>query len=197
MNAVIADIKDAHDPFDPARLRLRQDFVATSGAKKLLTHIPIKKPGPQEFFRVCPKPDYRLEPFAIIEMKESRDVYPVDPELAEILGNECKYVTLYLGITRQGDPFLWPVKLPDSESGRKPLAWHTSAREAAELAMTKWVRMCANMSAGAYDIYEATANIPAPEWPTEPLRTLLRIAFKGDLITSLDHPVIVALRTGG
>jgi hypothetical protein len=195
VTAVVTDIKDAHDPFDPARLRLRQDFVATSGANKVL-QLKIRKPGAQEFFRVCPNPEYRLEPFAIIELKESRDVYPVDPELAELLGNECKYVTLFLTATRQGDFFFWPVKLPDNEGGRKPLAWHTSAREAAELAITKWVRMTANMSAGYYDLYEATANIPAPVWPTEPMSALLRIAFKGELITSLDHHVISALRTG-
>ena len=39
---------------------------------------------------------------------------------------------------------------------------------AAEKAMTKWMRVKANMSLGAYDLWEAQATFAEPEWPDLP-----------------------------
>ncbi len=69
-----------------------------------------------------------------------------------------------------------------------------SALEAASRASGHWVRMASNMPLGAYDVYETAANWPAPQWPTESFSDLLRVAFKGRLIDSLDHPVLKRLR---
>src|SRR5207342_3117446 len=66
----------ALDPFDPANLRLSQAFTETAGVKKLLTTIPVRKPGAQDFVRVHPSPEYR-EDFPIIELKEEREQYIV------------------------------------------------------------------------------------------------------------------------
>jgi len=88
---------------------------------------------------------------------------------------------------------LWPVRLP-SPDGRQ-LAWHHSAQVAAEMAMKRWIRVKANMSLGAYDIFEANCTIPEPEWPSDiSFPKLLEIAFKGRLVDSLDHPVLKRLR---
>jgi hypothetical protein len=57
------------DPFDPANLRLSQSFTETVGVKKLLTTIPVRKPGPQEWVRVHPSSEFR-ENFPIIELKD-------------------------------------------------------------------------------------------------------------------------------
>lgn len=43
------------DPFDPENLRLDQSFVETSGVKKLLTTVPVRKPNNQDFVRVRPR----------------------------------------------------------------------------------------------------------------------------------------------
>jgi hypothetical protein len=40
--------QDAGDPFDPARLRLKQDFGASLGVKKLTTLVPVRKPQRHE-----------------------------------------------------------------------------------------------------------------------------------------------------
>ena len=45
----------AADPFDPENLRLDQSFVETSGVKKLLTTVPVRKPNNQDFVRVHPR----------------------------------------------------------------------------------------------------------------------------------------------
>ena len=73
------------NPFDPASLRLDQNFADTVGVKKLLTTVPVRKPNRQDFVRVHPDPAYRLTPAAIIELKEDREVYLVMPGMASEL----------------------------------------------------------------------------------------------------------------
>jgi len=180
------------NPFDLQSLRLTQDFIGTAGVKKLLTTVPARKPGRQEFVRVHPDPAYRAELRAIV-LKDDGDYYIVRPELHEELANEMVFATFYTAITRQGVLFLWPVRLqlPDD----KPLAWWTSAREAAEMAMVKWIRLAANKHLGAYEISEAQGLVAEPEWPEQTFQQLLEIAFRnGGLIDRIDHPVVKRLR---
>ena len=62
--------------------------------------------------------------------------------------------------------------------------------------MTKWIRVKANMSLGAYEIYEAQSpDLANPEWPDLAYNELLRIAFRAEgVISSADHPVVKKLR---
>ena len=62
------------------------------------------------------------------------------------------------------------------------------------MAQSGWVRVAANMSLGAYDVFQTTANLPDPEWPEVAFEQLLKIGFKGKFINSLDHPVLQRLR---
>ena len=87
---------------------------------------------------------------------------------------------------------MWPVALPD-EGGRRN-AWAETAREACELAKTAWVRLAADMSLGAYRIYEAEGQLSGPVWPDKPFPELLKLAFKDRIIDSGDHPVVKRLR---
>jgi hypothetical protein len=50
------------------------------------------------------------------------------------------------------------------------------------------------MPLGAYRIWEASGDLPEPEWPEQSLRDLLAIAFKGRYIDTLDHAVPKRLR---
>jgi hypothetical protein len=180
------------DPFaDVATLRLNPAFAEATGVKKLLATVPARKPNPQVFVRVHPDPSYR-ENFAMIELKDEREDYLVLPHIVPQLPGEVIYKTVFTAITRQGDTFLWPVRLPAPDD--KQIDWWRSAREAAELAMTKWVRVKANMGIGAYDMFIAESEIPEPKWPEESFNTLLRIAYRSRLVDSLDHSVIRRLR---
>jgi hypothetical protein len=179
------------DPFDLANLRLDQSFVEGAGVKKLLMTIPVRKPNPQEFVRVHPGPEYRAA-LAGIELKEDREMYLLAPNIARELPGEFVMVMLYTAINRQGVLFFWPVRLPASDG--RINEWHRSLAEAAELAMPRWVRVKANMSLGAYEIFEAASTIADPEWPELSFQELLRIAFRDRLIDRLDHPVIKRLR---
>ena len=182
------------DPFDPANLRLSQSFVETAGVKKLLTTVPVRKPGSQDFVRVRPEPEYR-ENFPIIELKDEREEYIVVQGLVPVLTGEFVTKTLFTTVNRQGTVFFWPVRLPLPDG--KNLDWWRSGREAAELAMESWIRVRANMNLGAYDIFKADDKenkIPDPQWPDLSFWDLIKIAFRDHLITSLDHPVIDRLR---
>lgn len=179
------------DMFDPENLRLDQDFAETIGVKKLITTIPVRKPSPQDFVRVHPDPAYRLVA-GIIELKEDREAYLVMPNVAGAVADEMFRATLFLALNRACVPFLWPVRLP-SPDGRQS-EWQRSSMEAAEMAMGRYVRVKANMSLGAYDIFAASTLIPDPQWPDLPMKEILSIAFRDRVISDLNHPVLKRLR---
>jgi hypothetical protein len=181
----------APDPFDPAALRLDQSFTEGPAVKKLLTTIPVRKPGAQDFVRVHAGEEYRLDT-AVIALKDDRETYLVAPVLVRELVDECIPVTLFTAISRQGVLTLWPVRLPGTDG--KDMEWWKSAREAAELAMKSWVRLKANTALGAYEIYTAAGSIPDPEWPQLSFYEILKIAFREFMIDTTDHAVIKKLR---
>jgi hypothetical protein len=175
----------APDPFDLASLRLNPSFLETAGVKKLLTTVPARKPNPQEFVRVHPSPDFR-ENLALIDLKDEREDYLVRPEVLPELTGEVVFKTIFTAINRQGVLFLWPVRLPAPDDRKSD--WHRSAREAAELAIEKWVRLKANQSLGAYEITVAESVMANPVWPQLTFQELLRIAYRDRMITSVEHP---------
>jgi hypothetical protein len=179
------------DPFDPASLAINGNSSEAIGAKRALVTVPVRKPNRQEFFRAHPEESHALQ-MAVLELNSEREIYAVVPEVAMALPGETRIVTLTTTINRQGNLFLWPVPFP-SDDGRQ-LAWHTSAREGADLARDKWVRMVANMGGGYYDIWEAEGTIADPQWPEHSFQQLLKIAFgNGRLIDRDDHPVLQQL----
>jgi hypothetical protein len=173
------------------RLRLNQDFVESAGVKRLLTTVPVRKPNSQEFVRVHPSSDYRVN-VALLELKDDRQMYLLTPAMAQELLGEFFMATLYTTINRQGVLSLWPVRMPAAD-GRQ-LEWHRSAAEAAERATKQWVKIRANISLGAYEIDVAGAAHSDPEWPSFTLQELIEIAFKDRLINRIDHPVVQRLR---
>ena len=183
----------APDPFDPASLRLSHDFAASLGVKKALLTVPVRKPDKSWFVRVHPADDYSLQT-AVIELKEDRETYLVAPQLWPDLATESTFSprALFTASNRQGVLFIWPVRLPGADG--KVDAWSQSALEAAQMARKSWVRVAANMALGAYDVFQASAELTKPDWPEKPFRELLAVAFKGKLIDALDHPVLRKLR---
>src|SRR5262245_20607691 len=115
------EVGDIFDDLD--KLRLSQDFQKTAGVKKLLTTIPVRKPNPQTFVRVHPDKEYR-DAFAVIELKEDREVYIVPPDIASFLPGEYVMVMLYTAITRQGDLFVLYARLP-GEDGKDTEWWRS------------------------------------------------------------------------
>lgn len=180
------------NPFDPTSLRLDPSYAEAVGVKKLLTTVPVRKPNRQEFIRVNPDPAYSLAPAAVVELKEDREVYLLARQMAHDLPDEFTPAKLFTTINRQGVLFLWPVKLPGPDG--KHNEWNRSAAEAAEHAKDRWVRVKANQSLGAYELFEATGDFPEPEWPSLPFEEILKIAFRNHYVDSLEHPLVRRLR---
>lgn len=179
------------DIFDIERLRLSQNYAELIGVKKTLITVPVRRPDRQEFFRVNPSEDWCLET-AILELKEDRDSYLVDPGLWSELPGEIVPKVLFTTINRQAVLRFWPIRLPGDDGRLDP--WNQSALEAAQIAKKKWIRLASNMSLGAYEVFEASGDLAEPEWPDNTFQEILEIAFKNHFIKSMDHPVICRLR---
>jgi hypothetical protein len=176
---------------DLGSLRLSQDFDASLGVKKTLLTVPVKKPAKEWFIRT--NPELRIETY-VLDLKEDREVYLVSRELWSELASESTFGprALYAAMNRQNVLFIWPIRLPGADG--KIDEWNRSALEAASMAETKWMRVASNMALGAYDVFQATADWPEPEWPALPFNEILRIAFKGRVIETMDHPTLKRLR---
>jgi hypothetical protein len=186
--------KAASEPlsFDPARLRLRQDFDKLAGVKKLLTVVPVRRPDPLQFIRVNPDPGMWLQPAAVLEFTAERESFLIAPEIYPLVANEAKVKALFLSTTRDGVIFFWPINLP-GPSGQSN-SWNDSALDAARMAMEHWIRVRSNRSLGAYEIELPEAILPDPVWPDLTFARLIELAFKDRLIDSEDHPVLRRLR---
>ncbi len=179
-----------NNPFAPENLRMSQTFGTELGVEKLLSHISVRKPHKQEFLRVHKSEGHRLDT-AVLEFKEDREVYLVDPQMQAALLQDIFPARLYTCINRQGVLFFWPCRLPGFDG--RTNAWWESAHKAAEIAMDKWTKIVADMHLGGYQPYVAEVDLPEPEWPDLTLQELLEIAFSNHFIDRADHPVIARL----
>jgi len=175
---------------DLKSLRLPTNYGATLGVKKLLTNVLVGKPKKSQFFRTHPSDDMTF-PAMILENKDSHETYLVAPEVAQVISELVRPVMLHAAIDRQNNVFLIPVPLPGEDGSRNP--WHESLAEAVKHAQSKWIRITANINIGGYDVYEAEGELPEPEWPAHDIEELVKVAFRGKIIESLDHPIIQSL----
>jgi hypothetical protein len=179
------------NPFDPRKLRISQRFGDNHDVRRILVSVPVRKPQRQEFFRTHPDPAMSIE-VALLDLREERQAYLVDPELAPYLPGEAVAKLLIATITSHGAVFLWPIKLPDERGRLDP--WNEVALAGGERAKSKWIRLVANIGAGTYDVIEAANVFPDPQWPEATLQRLLEMAFKDRFIDDIDHPVLRRLR---
>jgi hypothetical protein len=183
------------DPFDPAALRLGADYSEGLGVRKVITTVPNRKPNKSEWFRVRPGEEWQLQT-AVLELEKGveRLTYLVSPSLRTELFGEVTPALLLTCVNRANDLFIWRIKLPGSD-GRSN-TWTDSALQIAKAAETTWCRMVADMANGIYTHYEPTAELPDPNWPELSFKEIVKLAFRGRMIDSLDHPVLQELRGG-
>jgi len=168
-------------------LRLSQNFGESLGVKKVLATVPVGKPTKDRFFRTHTSPSW-VFPTWILENKVAGETYIVSPEVASVLGDLVRPVELYAVIDRQNNPYLIPIPLPGPNGVRNP--WHESLLQAVLRARLVWLRISANKDLGGYDIFEAAASLPEPIWPDTTMDELLEVAFKGRIITTVDHAIV-------
>ena len=175
---------------DLKSLRLPHNYGATLGVKKLLTNVLVGKPKKAQFFRTHMSDDMTF-PAMVLENKEANEFYLVVPGVAQEIGELVRPAILHAAIDRQNKAFLILVPLPGEDGTRN--SWHESRAQAVEYAKTKWIRITANQPLGGYDIYEAQAELPEPEWPACDIDVLVQVGFRGKIIASLDHPIVQSL----
>ncbi len=179
------------NPFDPESLRLGANYSDGLGVKKVISTIPVRKPGRQEWFRVRAGDEWRIQT-AIFEAEADRETYLVDRSLWTELSGEIQPALLVTCVNRAGDLFLWRCKLPGPDG--RPNTWNESALRIVSAAEMRWVRMAANMTAGYYEHFEPATELPDPEWPALRFPEILKTAFRDRFVSSLDHPLVRQLR---
>ena len=183
-------IQSQPSKFNLNELRLPANYGVTFGVKKVLNSVSVGKPNKAQFFRIHASQEMTFLAM-ILEQKETREIYCVQPDVADQIAELVRAVQLLVGVDRQGNAFLVPVTLPGLDGRRNK--WHESLAQACELAKAKWIRIAANMSAGAYDVFEAQAELMPPEWPEYGLDQMIEVAFRGKIVESLEHPVVRSL----
>jgi hypothetical protein len=182
------------DPFDLNRLRLAPDDDAALGVRELLVSLPYRKPSKESFFRVRTGEEWRCTG-GLIELKDDdTESYWVVPDLWPLLADEPTFSRrlMVLAITRQGAPFLWGLRLPGSDGKSPP--WVEIPLEAAKAAEVKWTKLFWDQSQKRHRVKVSDHIDEEPEWPTQTLSELLRLAFKDRVIATQDHPVLKRLR---
>jgi hypothetical protein len=87
--------------------------------------------------------------------------------------------------------FLWPMNVnPDGREN----AWNTSSERFAEEAKVRWARRV-NRKTG-YGTKYAPGDQPEPTWPDKSWMEIIRDAFEGRIIDSVEHPIYQSLEAG-
>ena len=168
--------------------RITQNYGETFGSKRIVTMVFVSKPPKGRFFRSSRDPGNTVDVY-VFEDKVEGTYHLVSPDVAAVLGGGLvRAITLHLAVDRANNPFLIPVPFPSENGTRNP--WHQSLLNAIEAAKEKWIRIEADKSAGIYQVHEAMGDLAEPIWPETPMDELVRIAFTGRVIDSLDHPKV-------
>lgn len=178
------------DPFDLDALRLAPDLDAFD-VEKILTTVPVRRPGKNEFFRVRDDDDFVIDGYVLEHESEmDRTMFWVAPDLRSALVEHLRKVRLFTCIDKRSNVFLWPAKLPTVDGSAAARSWYLSGLRAAEEAKKLWVKITGNKSIGAYDVHVALGDLGDPQWYEHTFAELIELAFHDKVIDSMDHAVI-------
>jgi len=179
------------EPFSIASLRLKKlGYGVDTDVKKLLVTVPVDKPRSDTFFMVRDGEDWVFEAFILTHSAE-KEKYIVSEEIAIVLQGLVREMILYLSVDRNGNPTLIDIPYP-SDNG-KLNTWNESKRVAIQEAKSYWIRMISDKPTQSYRVYRSIHIKDKPLWPEQSMEELVEIAFRGKIITSIDHPIIQGL----
>ena len=163
------------DPDEDLLALVRLDPAQLDATVKIPLTVQCHKPPKHEFIRVHPQLQINV---GGVELKDEEDggLYVIIPAMTAELGEEVKSFYLRPYINRTGVLRLWPIRLPGPDG--RVNEWHRTAAVAADIATRKWIRVTANRSLGAYEVFEAAKAPPDPEWPELDLSDMIRLAFR-------------------
>jgi hypothetical protein len=181
---------NSEDEWNLDSLRLDQSFDQMIGAEQVVTTVPVRKPLSQEFFRIHSDPSWRLQ-VALLQIRDENEVFIVERNLWTDLWEEISPAMLFMAVSRDGAPFLWPVRLP--KDGRID-RFNESDMKVVTAARKNWVRRYWVPEIKSHKVLATTKLTMQPVWPEIGFEEVVKIAFKDRRIKSLDHPAIKRLR---
>jgi hypothetical protein len=184
------------DPWDLDSIRAQPEDYGEISTRTVLTQIKIQKPDRQTFIRVHPDPTYRVD-VPVVIFKEEGEFYLVRSRQAkEALSGETCVIALFLCVTLQGTPFLWPIPKQRADD-LKWNPWHESAYDLATgVATESWVRVLSNRekAGGYYFAKVAEGILPEPKWPDMDFLEILHKAFRQpNVVDDVEHAIIKRL----
>jgi hypothetical protein len=179
--------------FDLEALKVTGVIETPVEVKRVITHIPIRKPANHWFIRCHPGSEY-AQHLLTIEWKVENQFYVVHPALLEALRTErlCVFRALIPYVTGNGELLIWPIRIPGAD-GRID-DYNRSALEHADRARREWVNIQANRELGCYDFRPATGDLGDPKFPAMTPEQMYEIALKDRIIASPDHVILKKLR---
>ncbi len=187
------------DPFSRENLRIPNSAVPLVEKTSLLT-IPVRlKPGSNCWFMVHPDPTYTeafcelQDPFDEANSRDGGASYILPPKLAGKISSMITYVRVYVCMSQQNTLFLWRFPERDAQGLPSPVA--ANKNEIATQAKKCWTRTVWNKDGKFWEAFTVTeGKAPMePEWPTESFMELVRVAYRGRILTSLDDPIAVRI----
>jgi hypothetical protein len=185
-------IPDAHDEtYDDDDLALN-NVIVTDVDIEIATIKPVRvrKPKPREYFRVHPDPNFS-GPMWLFEHEVDMDVetYVVSKQVRPLIAEEIKLMQVFTAVNKLGAVFLWAVQIPtDCDKRVRQIA--EAKLRAAEEAKSKWVSMRWSGPHGAHLTKVAQGDLGEPVWGAEDFQQLIRTAFDGRVIDSVDHEIV-------
>lgn len=177
-------------------LRVSQDFVSDVSVKRKITVVPVQRPDNSWWVRIRQGKEYQIEVACMVD-KDDQRFYLLHPSIRDQLSDEAVVVRLHVAINRQGNIFLWPLRLPkEDQQQAKMERYYQSVSEGIQLACSEWVRLKWDKSLGAYNTFRTDRKLPEPEWPTESFNELIEVGFRNMVIDSMEHPIVERLLKG-
>lgn len=181
------------------KLRITQDFGDIS-VETAYTHIPLRKPGKTEFFRVNPCEESRGQ-FLFLDYSEpgamTKDKYLIVPELVNQIP-DVSGVKAHLVVTAvsrpENAPFLWPIRLPN-KTMFGPDTWALCDLKILKRSEEEWLRKETKAGVQGYMAVISKADWPEPEFPNLSFQEMLAKAIPEErIIKDQSHTVIRKMR---
>jgi hypothetical protein len=186
----------ADNVFDNLNAIRKSDPTKLIAEKLVEVHLAVRKPKPKEYFRVCDDPEMSISLMVYVHRPEDsfdEEHYMVLPSMERYFEEqeEGRQVQIVLCVNDRGVYFLWPLPVPDPDG--KDRTNVTTARAAARMALTEWLRIKWRKADASYVPHVKEDQSQVPVWPDkkkEPLNVLLKRGFGKKIIDSTDHPIV-------
>jgi hypothetical protein len=181
------DVTDIFSDLD--KLKLSMEEASQLGSEEVTAIVDVRKPRANEFVRVSADPKMSFATSVFLDTE--KEVYFVPPAIRPHFPMGLKWMVLTLAVNQRGSCFLWPLALGEGGATiAKRNKWNETARAAADLARTEWVKVISDMQDGGYRIFRAKGKLPEPVFPNKSMNDLLRLAFRNRVVDCEDHAAI-------